>query len=126
MPTLHHRPRRPAKPRGKRLARAAVLCLFLWCLAPAAPSQDEPSLPAAVIHALKGHTETVYAVGFSPDGKYVLTASFDKTLKLWDAATGKEVKTFGGPQGHTNLIVAATFSPDGRTIATGATDNTAK
>ena len=61
---------------------------------------------------LKGHTDAVYAVAFSPDGRYVATASFDNTLKLWDAATGKEIKTYGGTLGHTKQGSA---SPSART-----------
>src|SRR5262245_6643223 len=94
--------------------------------APWLDAADEPSLPAGVTATLKGHTEALYAVAFSPDGKYVLTGSFDKTLKLWDAATGKEVKTFGGATGHQNLVLCTAFSPDGQMIASGSTDNTAK
>jgi WD40 repeat protein len=87
---------------------------------------DEPPLPARVVTTLKGHTEAVYTIAFSPDGKLVLTGSFDKTLKLWETATGKELKTFGGQAGHQNLVLSAAFSPDGRMFASGAADNTAK
>src|SRR5262249_45130196 len=85
---------------------------------------DEPEkLPPIVAHVLKGHAEAVYAVVYTSDGKQVITASFDKTLKLWDAATGKELKTFAGPQGHQNLVLCVALSPDGQTIASGGSDN---
>src|SRR5688500_18557151 len=87
---------------------------------------QQPGAPPDVAATLGGHTEMVYAVAYSPDGKYVVTASFDKTLKLWDAATGKEMKTFSGQAGHQNLVLCAAFSPDGQTIASGSSDNTAK
>jgi WD40 repeat protein len=86
-------------------------------------SFNDDRLPPGVVALLKGHTEAVYATAFSPDGKTVLTGSFDKTLKLWDAATGKELKTL---EGHQNLVLCAAFSPDGQTIASGGADNTAK
>jgi WD40 repeat protein len=104
--------------------RALFFCGLL--LTTTATAADDPALPDSVVATLKGHTEIVYAVAFSPDGKSVLTGSFDKTLKLWETATGKEIKTFGGPAGHQNLVLSVAFSSDGRTLASGAADNTAK
>jgi WD40 repeat protein len=91
-----------------------------------------PWLPAAednapgVVATMKGHTEAVYSVAFTPDGKYVVSGSGDHTLKVWDSATGKEIKSFGGPAGHQNLVMSVSISPDGSLIASGGTDNTAK
>src|SRR5207253_113402 len=122
-------------PAGNRLQRKShmTICLRASALGFAVIFQigllwaaEEPAAPPGLTATLRGHTETVYAVAYSPDGRYVVTASFDKTLKLWDAATGAEIKTFGGQAGHQNLVLAATFSPDGRLIASGASDNTAK
>src|SRR5579864_1919096 len=84
---------------------------------------DEP--PAGVVATLKGHTEPIYAVAFSPDGQMIATASFDKTLKLWELS-GKEIKTLGGQAGHQNLVLAAAFSRNGHMLASGSSDNTAK
>src|SRR5205823_2754015 len=107
----------------RRLAPAGLLALLLaW--PHLTPGQDPQ--PVAVAVVLKGHTEPVYGIAFTPDGKAVVTGSFDKTLKAWDAATGREIKTFGGAQGHQNLVVALALSPDGTLIASGSTDNTAK
>lgn len=87
---------------------------------------DEPPLPSCVAATLKGHKEMLYAVAFSPDGKYLVTGSFDQTIKLWDAVTGKEIKTLAGSAGHQKQVLAVAFSPDGQSLASGAQDNTAK
>lgn len=79
-----------------------------------------------IVAKLQGHADAVYAVAFSPDGKYVVTGSFDNTLKLWETATGKEVKTYGGPQGHLKMVLSVAFSPDGQLIASGSADNLIK
>jgi WD40 repeat protein len=79
-----------------------------------------------VITRFKGHTDAVYAVAYSPDGKFLVTASFDNTLKLWETATGKEVRTYGGATGHTKQVISVAFNHDGSMIASGSTDNTLK
>ncbi len=70
-----------------------------------------------------GHSGSVNSVDFSPDGRYVITGSSDKTAKLWDVNTGLEVRTF---KGHNNAINSIVFCPDGEHIITGSDDNTAK
>lgn len=87
---------------------------------------QEAEKPKEVLVTYHGHQETVNGVAVSPDGKQLLTASFDKTIKLWDIATGKEIRTFGGDKGHQNLVLGVTFAPDGRTFASASSDNTAK
>ncbi len=52
----------------------------------------------------------------------VLTSSSDKTAKLWETATGVEVRTFSG---HTDAVNSVAFSPDGKYVLTGSTDKTA-
>ncbi|MBV9125995.1 MAG: hypothetical protein JO112_21800, partial [Planctomycetes bacterium] len=110
---------------SQRIFLTAILLTSLVGLS-WAPAADEPALSERVVATLKGHQEMIYAVAFSPDGKYVATGSFDQTLKLWEAATGKEIKTFAGPAGHQKAILAVAFSPDGQSLASGSQDNTVK
>jgi hypothetical protein len=73
-------------------------------------------------HQLKGHTERVNNANFSPDGKTIVTASWDSTAKVWDTS-GKLLATLTG---HTERVYNANFSPDGKTIVTASSDKTAK
>ncbi len=73
-----------------------------------------------VLHTLKGHTEPVRCVAFSPDGKRIVSGSEDKTLKVWDAENGKEVRTLkGGPSG----VNSVAFSLDGKRIVSEDSDS---
>ncbi len=71
--------------------------------------------------ALRGHTGVVTQASFSPDGGRLLTASFDGTARVWDAASGKELLCLR----HDGAIRNAVFSTDGRFIATASVDRTA-
>ncbi|MBE9086850.1 caspase family protein, partial [Tolypothrix sp. LEGE 11397] len=67
-----------------------------------------------------GHTKSVSAVAFSPDGKYIVSGSVDHTLKLWDT-NGRLLYTLNG---HTESVSALAFSPDGKYIVSGSGDKT--
>jgi hypothetical protein len=70
-----------------------------------------------------GHNSRVNSVAFSPDGRYALSGSWDKTLKLWDIALGSEIRTFTG---HTHWVNSVAFSPDGHYALSGSDDDTLK
>jgi nitrous oxidase accessory protein NosD len=73
--------------------------------------------------SLTGHTDWVYSVAFSPDGKLLASGSRDWTIKLWDVASGSLVRTLSG---HTGAVNSVAFSPDGKLLASGSRDWTIK
>jgi WD40 repeat protein len=64
----------------------------------------------------------VTSVAFSPDGRFVLSGNWDNTMKLWDATTGQEVRTFKVGSG----VHSVAFSSDGRFALSGGSDNRLK
>jgi len=70
-----------------------------------------------------GHSNPIESVSFSLDGRTIVSVSRDETLKLWDAETGEELRTFTG---HTGFVRGVSFSPDGRRIVSGGHDHTLK
>jgi WD40 repeat protein/tetratricopeptide (TPR) repeat protein len=74
--------------------------------------------------SLKGHTDAVFALAFSRDGKTVASGSSgDGSIKLWDVATGQERLTL---RGHNSLVLHLAFSPRGHTLASGSQDGTVR
>ncbi|NJK37185.1 MAG: AAA family ATPase [Oscillatoriales cyanobacterium SM2_3_0] len=93
-------------------------------------------LDGKVLHTLKGHCETgnsnaedpqpclIRYVSFSPDSQRLVSASSDRTLKLWDVIQGQEIAGFKGQ--HNDEVLSANFSPDGEIIASSSKDRTIK
>jgi WD40 repeat protein len=72
---------------------------------------------------LIGHSGHLTGSSFSPDGKYVLTASNDGTARIWDSSSGAQIKLLAA---HVKTIFSSGFSPDGKQVMTGSMDGTTR
>jgi len=116
-------------PTGKTIASASLDGIVkLWKFDERSTLQGTSLPPKAVLlRTLKGHTQGVPQVSFSPDGEIIATASLDNMVKLWNsegtAGTGPEpLRTLTG---HTGGVVAVAFSPDGTQLVSTSLDKTA-
>lgn len=99
---------------GERLVSGSDdFTLFLWN-----PEKDKKPLAR-----LTGHQQLVNDVKFSPDGRIIASASFDKSIKLWEAKTGKFICTL---RGHVQAVYMVAFSADSRLMVSGSADSTLK
>ncbi|TGO07686.1 hypothetical protein BTUL_0253g00020 [Botrytis tulipae] len=78
----------------------------------------------AMLQTLEGHTSTVTSVAFSPDGKQIVSGSYDNTIRLWDTTTGLQIQPT--LEGHTGSVYSVAFSPDGKQVVSGSDDNTVR
>ncbi|GMF38887.1 unnamed protein product [[Candida] boidinii] len=87
--------------------------MYLW----------EPTKSNKPICRMTGHQKLVNHVSFSPDGRYIASASFDNSIKLWDGRDGKFIATF---RGHVAPVYQVSWSSDCRLIVSGSKDTTLK
>ncbi len=85
---------------------------------------DTPAPPDESVRRFEGHTSSVKAVAFSPDGTQILSGGGypvgrDFTLRLWDVETGEELRRF---EGHQRFVMGVSFSPDGRRALSAGSD----
>lgn len=99
-------------PDGKTLAAGDYLTIKLWDVK-----------TGNRIHKLTGHQECVNAVTFTPDGRTLASSSWDRTIRLWDAVTGKEVSQIK-IENRQWMFRSVNFSPDGKTLVSGSSDHT--
>ena len=107
-------------PDGRTLATANADEILLWDVAAIQRTISETTAPAPIAR-LRGHTDAVTSLAFSPDGKVLASGSADHTLLLWDLASRLPL----GPAlaGHTLPVTSVAFSPDGKRLASGSAEN---
>jgi WD40 repeat protein len=97
--------------------------------APQLSNSPQPSFTPAniseitLVNTLQGHSGPVSSLAISPDGKTLVSGSWDKTIKLWNLATGEQIRTLTG---HSEWVYSVAISPDGKTLASGGEDKTIK
>ena len=77
----------------------------------------------SVAEPLTGHAGEVWAVAMDRQSRWVATAGEDTTIRIWDAKTGKSLRTL---RGHTGFIMSLAFSPEGGQLVSGSRDRTVK
>ena len=82
-----------------------------------------PTLPERplCIRVLHGHTDFINAIAVTPDGKTAVSGAYDKTLRIWDVATGECIRILAG---HTGGISGVAVTPDGKTAISAGNDET--
>ncbi len=76
-----------------------------------------------LLRCLRGHSSPLFCVRYSPDGRWLASASYDNTLQLRDAATGQLLRNL---KGHHDWVSSVAFSPDRRRLISGSHDNTVR
>lgn len=106
---------------GERLASASDdFMIFLW------PAIADAPAACSIVkqqHRLCGHQQPVNQIIFSPDARYLASASFDHSIRIWDAHTGKLLHTL---RGHVSAVYQVAFSADSRLLVSASKDSTLK
>jgi WD40 repeat protein len=104
-------------PLGEPVLKKHLIFVYTLCVA-FLFAQEAPDV--AVFPQL-GHSGMVSSVAFSPDGKRLVSASQDYTIKIWDMENGRELRTLTG---HDKEVKSVSWSPDGEFIVSGSDDGT--
>ena len=104
--------------------------LFLWSLFPSRSSDPDAAAAAAErggklkpVARLTGHQRQISHVVFSPNGRWVASAAWDNSVRVWDGRTGKFVATL---RGHVGAVYSLAWSADSRMLVSASKDSTLK
>jgi WD40 repeat protein len=81
------------------------------------------SISTGKFRTLRGHEREINSVAFSSDGKRLVSAGFDKTVRVWNVTNGRLVRTMTG---HQNRVTSVKFSPNGQIVVSGSLDRTVR
>lgn len=104
-------------PDGDLLVTACAYDARIWRV------ESRDVLRVFAVNTSVPNQEAISDVTFSPDGRYILTGGYDGIARLWECASGKEIRSFVG---HARAISAVAFSADGSFVMTGSFDETAR
>ena len=76
--------------------------------------------------SVSGHTKEVVSLAFKPNSYLLASASYDKTIRIWDVHDNTNLRHVRTLRGHTNSVYSVAWSPDGRTLASGSIDGTVR
>src|ERR1019366_3852212 len=99
-----------------------IVC-WLFLFVPGWLAAGEPAAKPFLVLSAGGHTGRIWDVIFSPEGKELITVSYDKTIRIWNLENGSSYRTLRPPVGLGNegRLVCAALSPDGALLAVGGT-----
>jgi WD40 repeat protein len=107
-------------PDGKRILGAASGVIQIWNAA----TGEAIGKPFGYDYSVNPIMAGITSVAYSPDGKRIVSGSYDKTVRIWDASTGEAI---GKPfTGHGDIVKSVAFSPDGKYIVSGSHDKTVR
>jgi WD40 repeat protein len=111
-------------PDGSLIATGSEVSFAAGPERPTAPLEMWEGSTGRHLFTLRGHTDVITSLSFSPDGKWLLSTSQDQTARVWDVRSGRMLAAFRRHSGQGGVRSAA-FSPDSRDVVTGSSDGKA-
>jgi WD40 repeat protein len=111
-------------PDGQILITGSYRKIKVWRISSIISQIDSPNLSnICLMHTLMGHTHVVSSLAISPDAQFLVSGSRDRTIKVWQLATGELIHTL---KDHQDEVYTVALSPNGQIIASGSADKTIK